>query len=118
MVLSEWERQILLLNLSVEPVPKEATDTNMSFVFNAIQEVFDNQKAFMAIGERVLENGDSEDSDATGENNNNIISIRALEYGNDGTITILLQHGDTQAPDPAFMDVRDFSIRRAGKKPT
>jgi hypothetical protein len=117
MVLSEWERQILLLNLSVEAVPSEAPDTDMSFVFNAIQEAFDNQKAFMAIGERASEDGDGETSEAADENNN-IISIRALERGNDGTFTILLQHGDTQAPDPAFMDIRDFSIRKAGKKPT
>jgi len=118
MPLSEYERQVLLFNLHVGVVPDEAPDMGMSEVVAMIQERFKAGDARMRVGERISEAEDEPEGEHTTGTDEpvNVISIRKMDVHQDGTVLMLLHHGDARAPDPALMQIETGSVRNAGKR--
>ena len=119
MVLGEFERQALLFNLHVEIVPDEASDhageMTTAEAVSILYDIYRSGEATMRISEYV---GEPDEDDAEeGENSlgQNVILIRDMSIDKNGMATILLQHGDAQAADPALMKIRTGAVRTAGK---
>lgn len=115
MPVGERERHALLFNLQVISIPEEADVPTIGEVVQMLQQVYRDGKAKMLVGERV---GDEDEPPAAGEaeGGENLILIRAIEVDPDGYATLLIQHGDARAADPALMGFSTGDIRRAGKK--
>lgn len=127
MALSENERHIFLFNLHVEMVPKEVPDEEaltIPLLLETLQRLFKEGKASRRIGERIPDDDEkaSKDEDKKEKDededkeNPNVIFIKSIEIADDGTATLLLHHGDAQAPDPALINIQTGDVRTAGKK--
>jgi hypothetical protein len=118
MVLGEYERQALLFNLHVEIVPDEASDhaeLTAAEAVSILHDIYRSGDAKMRIAEYVGEpdeSGGEAEEDTLGQN---VILIRDMSIDKNGMATILLQHGDAQAADPALMKLRTGVVRTAGK---
>ncbi len=110
MALSAHERQIMLMNLKVAMIPPEAPRWSVEDFFSAVQKIYAESGAAMSIGEAAP----SEDEDLPNDGAN-LIRIADIRPGTDGTLTILLHHGDAAASDPAFMNMGSGKVRPAGK---
>ena len=108
MALSADERHVMLLNFSTVMVPKEAPAWSPAKFFEAVKLIHQAGQASMVVGEKV---GEEEGEEA---NPKSIMRIADLREGTDGTITILLHHGDGKASDPRFMHKKTAKIRSAG----
>jgi hypothetical protein len=119
MPLSEHERQVLLFNLHVAVVPEEASDAvdvTMLEAIQMLQKIFNDDEAYMLIGEHLADEKEQDDEARKEPEGDNAILIRKMEIDKDGNATILLHHGDAAAADPALMKLRGGAIRTAGKQ--
>lgn len=110
--LSAFERQVLLLNLQLKMVPKEAPVLTVMQFFSAVQKIYAAGQAGMLVGDHVDE--DAEESESTDEN---LLTIEDYRKGTDGTQTFLFHHGDARAADPRFKSRTTAAVRSAGKLP-
>ncbi len=116
MPLSEHERQALLFTLHVAMVPDEAPEMTMTDALAIIDGAFKDGTAYMRIGEH-LSDLDEEEAEKEEEGGENVILISGMDIDGDGIATILFQHGDAAAADPALMQINSGKVRKAGKKP-
>jgi hypothetical protein len=105
----------VLFNLHVEMVPAEAEPSPNLTMVEALQMVVDVWRAgnaWMRVGEFVdEEEGDEEAS----RERQNLLFIKDVEWDKSGFVTILLQHGDRTAADPALLHL-DTGVRRTAGK--
>ena len=116
MPLSEHERQVMLFNLHVGMVPEDAPRVPMAQVLDLLQDAVAADEAYMLVGEHVSDEEDEdEEKDREPTGPKNIVSIAEMAADEDGTVTLLLHHGDVGAADPALMKILKRTVRNAGK---